>query len=224
MVTVRIKSRQTARDLVADHIRVLVLAGDLPPGRKLNVAEFADELGVSHTPTREALQLLASEGLVRLNAYRGAYVAELSADEYEEIFLMRLGLEELAAKLGAERIDDEGIAQARAENERMRAAADADDIDGFIQADRSFHRIHYLASGRATLWERIISLRSAAERYTRLGYKLPNVDMQDAARSHLGLMQAIESRNGDLAKALIATDLSRTFHAVHAELVRDSSH
>lgn len=223
MVTAHTKPRQTARDLVADHIRSQVLAGDLAPGRKLNVAEFAEELGVSHTPTREALQLLASEGLVRLNAYRGAYVAELSADEYEEISLMRLGLEELAAKLGAERIDDQGIAEARAEYERLRAAADADDIDGFIEADRSFHRIHYLASGRTTLWERIISLRSAAERYTRLGYQLPSVDMQDAARSHQGLLQAIESRNGDLAKALTSADLNRTFQAVYETLVRDSS-
>lgn len=223
MATVRAKSRRTARDLVADHIRGLVLAGDLAPGRKLNVGEFADELGVSHTPTREALQLLASEGLVQLNAYRGAYVAELSANEYEEIFLMRLGLEELAAKLGAEHIDDDGVAAARAEYERMRVAADAGDIDGFVQADRGFHRIHYLASGRTGLWERIISLRSTAERYTRLGYRLPSVDMQDAARSHLGLLQAIEARNGDLAKALVSTDLNRTFHAVYAELVGDAA-
>lgn len=218
MVVARARSRQTARDIVADHIRTLVLAGDLPPGRKLNVAEFADELGVSHTPTREALQLLASEGLVRLSAYRGAHVAELSADEYEEIFLMRLGLEELAAKLGAERIDDEGVAAARTEYDRMVAAADAANVDDFIQADRAFHRVHFLASGRQSLWERIISLRSAAERYTRLGYQLPNVDMHDAARSHLRLMQAIEARDGELAKALIGTDLNRTFRAVHAEL------
>lgn len=223
MVTMQTKNRQTARDLVAVHIRGLVLAGSLPPGRRLNVAEFAEELGVSHTPTREALQLLASEGLVRLNAYRGAHVAELSADEYEEISIMRIGLEELAAKLGAERIDEEGMVEARTHYERMKTAADEGDVDAFIQADRSFHRVHYLASGRSSLWERILSLRSAAERYTRLGYQLPSVNMQDAARSHYGLLQAIETRNGDLAKAMIGTDLNRTFRAVYDELARDPS-
>lgn len=215
-------TRQTARDMVADHLRERILSGSLPPSRKLNVAEFAEMLGVSHTPTREAIQLLAAEGLVRVNAYRGAHVAELSADEYEEIFLMRLGLEQLAAKLGAERIDDEGIEHARACYARMEAAADAGDTDTFIQADRDFHKTHYMASGRQNLWDRIIGLRAAAERYTRLGYNLPSVDMHDAVHSHRGLLLAMESHDGDLAKAMTGNDLTRTFQAVYAELAEQA--
>ncbi len=201
-------------------MRKLILDGTLAPSHKLNPAELAVELGVSHTPAREALQLLASEGLVRNTAYRGAFVAELSADEYEEIFLMRIGLEPLAAKLGAERIDDGGIAEARRCFTELEEAARSGDTDRFIDADRGFHEAHYLASGRKPLWERIIGLRVAAERYIRVGYGIPSVDMTDTVRSHRGLMLAIEQRDGELAKAITSTDLTRTFNAVYEQLTR----
>jgi DNA-binding GntR family transcriptional regulator len=213
--------RKTARDLVADHLRVRILNGSFPPGRKLNVAEFSEEFGVSHTPTREALQLLASEGLVQLTAFRGASVAELSADEYEEIFLMRVNLEGLAARLGAERIDDDGIAAVRERFDALSAAAEADELDTFIEADRHFHRIHYLASGRQGLWNRIITLRTGAERYTRLGYSLPTVGMADTVKSHRRLLRAIEEHDGERAEDEMVTDLRRTFEAVHLKLVED---
>jgi GntR family transcriptional regulator, rspAB operon transcriptional repressor len=217
----RIKARKTARDLVADYLRPAILIGELPPGRKLNVAEVAEELEVSHTPTREALQLLASEGLVRISAYRGAHVAELSADEYEEIFLMRIGLECLAARLGAERISDEDILLVKQRFDALVAAAEQGDVDEFVTADREFHRVHYEAADRERLWERIIGLRSAAERYTRLGYSLPTVGMTDTTAAHRRLLKAVVARDGDTAEREIEQDLRRTFEVVHAKLVED---
>ncbi|WP_051581682.1 GntR family transcriptional regulator [Pseudonocardia acaciae] len=211
--------RQTARDVAAARVRALILDGTFAPGHKLNAADLAVELGVSQTPAREALQLLASEGLVKISAYRGAFVADLSAGEYEEIFLMRIGLEQLAAKLGAELIDDDGIMEARRFFKELESAASSGDTDRFVQADRAFHKVHYLASQRTSLWERIASLRAAAERYIRIGYNLPSVDMKDTVRRHRGLLLAIEERDGDLAKAIIGTDLTRTFNAVHQELL-----
>jgi DNA-binding GntR family transcriptional regulator len=212
--------RQTARDITADRVRALILDGTFAPGHKLNATDLAVELGVSQTPAREALQLLASEGLVKLSAYRGAFVADLSAEEYEEIFLMRIGLEQLAAKLGAELIDDDGIVEARGFFKELESAASSGDTDRFLQADRSFHKAHYLASQRTSLWERIVSLRAAAERYIRIGYNLPSVDMTDTLRRHRALLFAIEERDGELAKAIIGTDLTRTFNAVHKELLK----
>jgi len=79
-----------------------------------------------------------------------------------------------------------------------------------------------MASGRPNLWDRIIGLRAAAERYTRLGYNLPSVDMHDAVRSHRGLLLAMESHDGDLAKAMTGNDLTRTFHAVYDELIEQT--
>ena len=217
------QTRRTARDIVADYLRGEILSGRFPPGQKLNVAEFATLLGVSHTPTREAFQLLASERLVTMSAYRGSTVAELAPDEYEEIFLMRVGLEGLAARLGAERISNEDIERARARVRELAEAAAAGDVGRFLDVDRDFHRIHYLASGRESLWDRILSLRSAAERYTRLGYALPGSDLKETAKRHRVLMRAVEQRDGKAAEREIVSDLNKTFKVVHAWLLQDEA-
>jgi DNA-binding GntR family transcriptional regulator len=83
-------SRQTARDVVADYLRKEILKGHLAPGERLAVAELAEVLGVSQTPVREALQQLTGDALVEMSAFRGAHVARLSPDEFEETFLMRV--------------------------------------------------------------------------------------------------------------------------------------
>src|SRR5262249_34894725 len=138
-------------------------------------------------------------GLTHINAFRGAVVAELSANEYEEIFVMRVGLEELAARLGAERISDEDIELVNEQFAALERAAEANDVDAFVLADRAFHQTHYLASGRQSLWDRIIQLRWAAERYTRLGYRLPGVGMAETVTAHRRLLDAVVRRDGTTA-------------------------
>jgi DNA-binding GntR family transcriptional regulator len=199
-------------------VQSAILDGTLKPSERLRVAELAEIVGVSHTPTREALQMLASQGLVRTSAYRGHFVADLSPDEYEEIFLMRLPLEGLAARLGAERITAEELEDMEAHLHDLEQAAREGDVDGFLAADRAFHQAHYLASGRATLWERIIQLRLSAERYTRLGYSLPGIGMDETASRHRTLFVITSRHDGAAAEREISADLTMTFEAIWAEL------
>jgi DNA-binding GntR family transcriptional regulator len=210
--------RKTARDLIVDHLREAILRGDLAPGARLNVNDVANALDVSHTPTREAFQQLAADGLLRIQAFRGARVAELSAEECQEIYLMRVGLEGLAARLGAESIDDADVAAMRESLAEMCRSAKREDVDAFLTVDRAFHRAHYLASGRDRLWERIIGLRYTAERYTRLGYTLPSVGLEDTIESHEAILEAIAARDGEAAQRLVEDDLRRTYEAVFAHL------
>jgi GntR family transcriptional regulator, rspAB operon transcriptional repressor len=206
--------RQTAREHVAEYLRREILSGALEPGERLQVDVISSLLKVSHTPTREAFQQLEAGGLLVINAYRGAHVAELSALEYEEIFLMRVGLEGLAARTGAEAIDDAGVELMRTHLAEMRAAAKRGDVDEFLERDRAYHRVHYTASGRVRLWERIIDLRYAAERYTRLGYRLVDVGIPDVLASHTEILDAVSRRDGPVAETLITEDLKRTYDSV----------
>lgn len=215
--------RQTARDIVADYVRQSILEGRLPPGTRLAVAGIATELNVSQTPTREGLQLLASEGLVELSDYRGARVAELSADEYEEIFLMRIGLEGLASRIGAQQISNDDLAVLEERFSALELAAKSRDVTAFVAADRAFHEVHFRASGRDRLWERIISLRFAAERYTRLGYSLNGVTMADTVKAHRRLRNAVRRRDGESAESETVADLTATFERVHARLREDEA-
>jgi DNA-binding GntR family transcriptional regulator len=215
-------ARQTSREYVADHLRHEILGGRLSPGEKLGVVEVAERLGVSQTPVREALQLLASEGIVRLSAYRGATVAELSSEEFEEIFVMRVALEELATRLGTAAIDEFGIDAMRAALDAMHVAAEARDVDAFLGADREFHRAHYLASGRESLWERIISIRHAAERYSRISHQLPGVGMPETVASHERIIEAVRRGDVDRAAYELVQDFRGSYDAVRQVLLAGS--
>lgn len=205
--------RPTSRDYVASGLRQAIVRGELEGGEKLTPSDIAERYGVSQTPAREALQLLASEGLVRNDAFRGARVAELSAEEYEELYLMRIGLEDLAARLGAERIGDEGIDEMAELLSEMASVAEEADIDRFYTLDRRFHLIHYSASGRQSLVDRIMHLRLSSERYARAAYVLPRVSMTETLKTHRELLAAVRARDGDRCAAVLHDDLTRTLEA-----------
>jgi GntR family transcriptional regulator, rspAB operon transcriptional repressor len=202
--------RPTSRDYVAAELRQAIVRGELKGGEKLNPSEIAERYGVSQTPAREALQLLASEGLVRNDAFRGARVAELSADEYEELYLMRIGLEDLAARLGAERIGEDGIREMAELLNQMASAAQEADVDRFHTVDRRFHQTHYSASGRQSLVDRIMQLRLSSERYARAAYALPRVSMRETLKTHRELLAAVRARDPDRCAAVLHDDLTRT--------------
>jgi DNA-binding GntR family transcriptional regulator len=213
-------SRQTAREVVANYLRSEILQGHLQPGERLAVADLAEHMQVSQTPVREALQQLTADGLVQTSAFRGAHVARLSADEFEETLLMRVPLEGLAAKLGAERIDQAGIDEMERALTAMQEAAGRSDIDDFLQHDREFHRAHFLASGRESLWNRIINMRYTAERYSRLGFQLPGSGMAETVRSHREVLEAVKAHDGARARTVLVDDLNASFQPVYDELCK----
>src|SRR3712207_5450747 len=88
--------RESTAEQVAGALRDLIVGGGLAPGTRLREAPLSQQLGVSRNTLREALHILVSQGLVRHQAHRGAYVAELDADDVRDIFRVRR-LVELAA-------------------------------------------------------------------------------------------------------------------------------
>jgi DNA-binding GntR family transcriptional regulator len=104
--------RRRAVDDVYQAIREAILDRRFPTGMRLNVEELASQLGVSLTPIRSAIQLLAAEGLVDIHSRSGTFVATLSRRDLEETFDVRCALECLAAEKAAE-LTDEHIGKAR---------------------------------------------------------------------------------------------------------------
>ena len=102
--------RRYIHDDVADRLRGLILSGDLPPRSRVNELELAERFGISRTPLREAIKILATEGLLELLPNRGARVAVLSSEEIDDMMVVIGGLEGLAAELACARITDGEIA------------------------------------------------------------------------------------------------------------------
>src|SRR5246127_1463287 len=85
--------RQRLHDTVVDHLRTFIVEGLLVPGTKLNERELCERLGISRTPLREALKVLAAEGLVEISPNRGATVSRMTEAEIREMFELLSGLE-----------------------------------------------------------------------------------------------------------------------------------
>ena len=100
------KPRRSSPDLVVDAIKRGVLLGRLVPGQRLIEADLTREVGVSRGPVREALKLLAAEGIVALNPHRGAYIRELSVQEVLDLIDLLAILVGYTVRRAAERIDE----------------------------------------------------------------------------------------------------------------------
>ena len=104
-------SPPTRAGAVAEKLRRLIQSGEIAPGSRLRQNELAERFGVSTTPVREAFAELAREGIVRLDAHRGATVFRPSLDELIEIYEIRGALEPLATELAAARATDDELAE-----------------------------------------------------------------------------------------------------------------
>jgi DNA-binding GntR family transcriptional regulator len=151
-----------------EHIRRRILEGTLPPESPLALADLADELGVSTMPVRAALARLTSEGLVRKLRSRGSIVAPLEIEDFEEIQAVRAGVEALAARLGAERIDQAGIEEMRVHLDRLTELSAAERLEDYRAEEWDLHAVCYRAAGRPQLLAVVQDYRLRAERYSRL--------------------------------------------------------
>ena len=125
-------SHRTLREVVADEIRRMIIAGDLEPGERLLEDRLAEQLGVSRNPVREAIRALEGTGLVEVVPRRGAYVSRFEPEHARQLLELRSVLEAYAAEMAARnRTDDDLVAlheciehgrKATAENDIVLAA------------------------------------------------------------------------------------------------------
>jgi DNA-binding GntR family transcriptional regulator len=153
---------------VYEHLRREILAGRFRPGARLGLVDLADELGTSTMPVRAAIARLNTEGLAHKLRSRGSIVAPLEIEDFEEIQAIRAGIEAFAARLGVERIDDDGIASMRRLLERLEAASATEQLDEYLDLEWEFHAVCYAAARRERLLELVHDYRRRAERYLRL--------------------------------------------------------
>ncbi|HEV6964463.1 MULTISPECIES: GntR family transcriptional regulator [Roseateles] len=122
---------------VADRLRQRILARELEPGSWIDELKLCGELGISRTPLREALKVLAAEGLVTMKLRRGAYVTEMSERDVREAYQLLSLLESDAAAEVAARASDAELAELDALHRELEAALP--DRDRFFAANERFH-------------------------------------------------------------------------------------
>ncbi len=187
---------------VAERLRARIYAHDLAPGAWIDEQALAAEYGISRTPLREALKVLAAEGLVLLKPRRGCYVVEPSERDLDEIFPVIALLEgrcaqEAAAKASA--TDLRRLAAIHAELERHAAANDA---DRFFEANQAFHDAVQELAGNRWLKQLIADARRVIKLTRRDSLRLEGRLRQSLAE-HKGILAALQGRDADQAGRLM---------------------
>lgn len=125
---------------VAQRLRQMLVEGQIAPGAKLNERELSQELNVSRTPLREAIKMLAAEGLVELLPNRGAIAVELTEADILNTFEVMAGLEGQSGELAAQRITDAELSEIKAMHYEMLAAYTRRDLSAYYRLNAAIHR------------------------------------------------------------------------------------
>jgi DNA-binding GntR family transcriptional regulator len=168
-----IDKRPALRDQVYQELRKAILSGPISPGSVLVQEQLAEQLGISRTPVRDALDRLANEGLVvRSNGGR-VQVAELSLEELREKYQVRQELEGLALRLAAAYLDKEAVGKLESLIQIMRAAAELHNHQLVTKAGNEFHDVIIAASGNKYLIQLLTTLNDSIRRYRQFAADLP---------------------------------------------------
>ncbi len=183
---------------VAERLRQRIFAHELTPGTWIDEQKLAEQYGISRTPLREALKVLASEGMVDLKPRRGCYVTEISRQDLDDLFPLIALLEGRCAADAVKRAKPAEINELKVIHERLEAAARDGRMDAFFEANQEFHRrIQELANNRWLL-SVIQDLRKVLK-LSRMHSLSLEGRLQQSLDEHRGILAAIEA--GDAAKA-----------------------
>ncbi len=190
--------RPTTVDLVLTAIRQRILSGELAPGEVLRQEALAEELGVSRVPIREAITRLTGEGLLTSVPHKGAYVAELSVEEVQETFDIRLRLEPWLFAEAIVRITDAEINKA----ERLVKEMDKASEGQWGQLNWRFHETLYLPAQRDITLQMLRVLHDRSDRYFR--FQVVQVPIREQSHEeHMGLVEACRQRDPKLGAKLL---------------------
>jgi DNA-binding GntR family transcriptional regulator len=198
----------SSTDLVYNEIKNKITNYSLRPGHHLIVRQIAEEMGLSHTPVREAIHKLQMEGLVVIEQNRGAYVAPFDLEDMIEIYQIRRVLETYATSLAAERVTEQIIRELKDINNAMRIAAQEGELKTAYKKNREFHEALYKHCGNRKLCEMISGLWQYAQR------------LRNAILSTAGRLEAVIREHDQIIEALIDGDVKRTVYLVEEHLLK----
>lgn len=214
-------SRIALHDQVAARLRTMLVEGRIPPGAKLNERVLCEQLRVSRTPLREAIKLLAVEGLVDLLPNRGAVAVKLTEADVMNTFEVLAGLEAMSGELAALRATDAERAEIRAMHYEMLACYTRRDLSNYYRLNAAIHaalnaaaRNPVLAATYARINARVQSLRFRTNQ--------DETKWKRAVDEHERMLVALDARDGAALRAILVEHLNHKRDTV-LELMRSGA-
>ncbi|HJV26067.1 MAG TPA: GntR family transcriptional regulator [Aromatoleum sp.] len=184
---------------VAERLRQRIFSHELQAGTWIDEQALADDYGISRTPLREALKVLASEGLVTLKPRRGCYVTEISERDLDEIFSVMSLLEGQCAQISTKKATDADLDRLRQIHAQLEEAAKKEDINGFFEANQAFHTALQEIADNRWLLHCIEDLRKVI-RLSRHHSLFSEGRLEQSLEEHRGILAALTGREPDTAE------------------------
>ncbi|MEO8024340.1 GntR family transcriptional regulator [Polaromonas sp.] len=209
--------RAALHEQVAHRLRQMLVENRIPPGAKLNERELSEVLKVSRTPLREAIKMLAAEGLVELLPNRGAIAVELSEADVLNTFEVMSGLEAQSGELAAQRITDAELAEIRAMHYEMLAAYIRRDLPAYYRLNAAIHGAINAAAKNPVL---TATYQQVNARLQALRFR-SNQDGEKwsaAVREHEQMIEALGTRDAAAMRAVLLAHLKNKCNVVVEQL------
>jgi len=190
------------KEVVFRVLREAIIQGELSPGSRLLEIQLSEQLGVSRTPVREALQMLKEEGLVDIIPRKGAVVAGITEKQMKDVLEVRVAMEELAVRLCAERITQSALLELEEAEKAFEESFGLSDVNNCALCDEKFHSIISEATGNKSLVMMLSAFREQMYRF-RVAYLMREEFHETLVREHRDILNAIRANNASAAVAVL---------------------
>lgn len=195
---------------VAELMRQKIFARELEPGSWIDELKLSEQLGISRTPMREALKVLAAEGLVTMKVRRGAYVTEVSDKDLRDVYHLLSLLESDAAGVVAQQATDEQLSELQALHRDLIVAVD--EREKFFQINEQFHlRLLELADNRWRM-QMVHDLRKVMK-LNRHNSLFKQGRLSDSLQEHQAIVDALLKRDAQASAACMKTHFTNGLEA-----------
>jgi DNA-binding GntR family transcriptional regulator len=214
-------SRLSLHEEVLERVRTMIVEGRWPPGTRFPEAEVSEELGVSRTPLREALKVLAIEGLIELQTNRGAIIRVFSPKEAHDTLLLIGELEAYAGELVCRNITDEQMAELEGLHQKMLGHHACNERQAYWATNRKIHEKIVEFADNSALAEIHKLLRTRMLRILYAGSNQPDFQ-QAAVNEHNLINDALTKRNGSELAAVLRDHQRYTWERVRYSIEEES--
>ncbi len=200
MFNINMQEHKPLRELVYEELKLLIMTGQIEPGTRMMEIELAESMGVSRTPVREAIRQLEKDNLVTIEPRKGAYVSDISAEDFDSMMMVREPLEGLAAYLAAKNMTPEQIEEVKKAADACERAIASVDQEELTKTDTHFHRLITEGSGNTYLIRLCQELQEQVVRFRYIYFRSAK-RAEEISAEHRMIVEAIASGDAERARS-----------------------
>jgi DNA-binding GntR family transcriptional regulator len=197
-----------------------IIKGSFKPGAKLLEARIAEQMGISRTPVREAMRILAAEGFVTLNPNQGVVVRSVSAKDIREVLQIHSVLEGLATSLSCEVINEEDLKELENCVNKMEKLVNKKDSSVYSEVDLEFHELIVNTCRNKRLIQMRKNISDQAQRYRVSSLNIPR-RLKESLKEHQKILETFKTKDPKKANSMSQKHIKNALKNILAKVIEE---